>query len=1073
MSSKYLKIALKTLFIAVVLMVLVSIGVTVSLMMMQHTGRLRALLARSFPDVSIVYKTVHVGWHHGSPELNLDQVLILDKTVMTEPLILGHVTIDFSILSSLFHWQVVTSNLAITDVTLSAREDALGQFQLQGFKSTGTTPTKLDPKVLNWFLIQSHIELNNIALNVLFHHQHKRTLVLDQAVWMKRLAYRLRVEAHLQEMPGSEFQVLSRVDVPEDPSVFEQWAFNFKGMVRGKSFVPLFPMELGYGLSWLSGGGFVGFDGVFNHGALQRLHIEPNLQDLRLGRAGVNALVAKNLHEDILWQQVGGGGWSFDLAPIEAAGEQTPSTGHLSIHYAPNDPQYIWHVAAEKVDMNVLSTWINFGFASTTETEKLWEWVKPVGMIQGLTLDMGPMAGQAHFLGTQMQMSGNPMFPQGWPAGNYALAARWTKDTARKAWQVNLQNISVIQPNINFKIQGNVTVPLSHPQAPIVNLTASVAGQHLEAVKAYYIPATHLSPGLRHWLTAGLVALPEVTGTLVWKGSLSALPYRHNEGLFDLKLQLQGASLLPDKGWPLIEHINATMLFHNKRMTIEGNAATQGVPLEHIQFNLADIAPDQPEMITIRGQAKPTGLESLAYLASMPIVHPETQAVLKQMRVTGSIAALIKILIPVDDKADALTVTGDIQFKHNDVYFDVKKDKKPFLANVTGPAHFEDDVFSSPGLMFTAAKQAVTGVIPASPLSHLNVIIHHVALLGQNLDPLNLSLVFGEAAGFRINLSAAALEGYLVLPQGTGPVQGHFSAIHFQPQTPQNLLPPKGPTEAKVSPFLLGKLLKNLPALHLEVDHFWYGDKDLGTLGWDSAPIKRGILLEKMSLTSKSVILTAEGAVQSQRGQDHFDVNAHFSGKNYGDFISNLGYPGVISQGSGIIDFNLSWLGISPFQAQTLNGATEFNLKNGRFLKANTGFARIFGLFSLDTIINTLSFNFKKMLGGGLNFDTLQGNYTIHQGLAKTDNFILDGPSVRLSMKGQVDLVHSTVEQEVKITPQLGGSLAIAAGVIGTPIAGVAVWFADKLLSNTVLKNTGMVMQVTGPLNSPTVSVIK
>ena len=76
---------------------------------------------------------------------------------------------------------------------------------------------------------------------------------------------------------------------------------------------------------------------------------------------------------------------------------------------------------------------------------------------------------------------------------------------------------------------------------------------------------------------------------------------------------------------------------------------------------------------------------------------------------------------------------------------------------------------------------------------------------------------------------------------------------------------------------------------------------------------------------------------------------------------------------------------------------------------------------------------------------------------------------MNLLLRGDINLKAKTVNQQVVVMPQIGGGLAVAAGVIGGPIVGVATWVADKVLTSTILKDKGILLSVTGPWSDPVV----
>ena len=72
-------------------------------------------------------------------------------------------------------------------------------------------------------------------------------------------------------------------------------------------------------------------------------------------------------------------------------------------------------------------------------------------------------------------------------------------------------------------------------------------------------------------------------------------------------------------------------------------------------------------------------------------------------------------------------------------------------------------------------------------------------------------------------------------------------------------------------------------------------------------------------------------------------------------------------------------------------------------------------------------------------------------------------------LRGDINLADKTLDQNVVVMPQVGGGIALAAGLIGGPIVGVATWVADKVLTSTVLRDHGLLFHVSRPWDNPVV----
>ncbi|MCX7122079.1 MAG: DUF3971 domain-containing protein, partial [Gammaproteobacteria bacterium] len=606
-----------------------------------------------------------------------------------------------------------------------------------------------------------------------------------------------------------------------------------------------------------------------------------------------------------------------------------------------------------------------------------------------------------------------------------------------------------------------------NPENPILNLKAHFTGKNLDQVKALYIPEGAVSPALNTWLQEGLVKLPLVSGDMIFQGAVKGFPYAHGKGLFNLEIHVKNGEIAPYAKWPNITNINADLLFHNQTFTIDAkNVKTLNIPISTVHFEIADLRPASHDPIEITGASHLTGAQAFAYLAAMPLTPSGVDQFLRSSNLTGVLDLAIKLNIPLE-KSDPIVVAGTVNLNQNN-WFVNKNNKAPLLGNLKGQIQFVNQMISGINLSVQTMSQPIRFSILTSPIENLKFLISSFRIFGQVFNQVQLGIA-PEESHILFNLNGPEIVGAVNFEGQNDPVSAHFSALHLSSieSTASPLLTEGAASLPKVA--FLGNAVSGLPVITFSIDHLFYNGQDLGMIHWGSSPLKNGILIQQFILSSAPIQINAGGSVQTIDNQDHISVNGHFNTKNYGLVLKELGYPGVLNNGSGPIDLNLSWAGGLKMDYTTLNGSMKFNIDNGEFLQINTGFAKIFGLFSLDSIINTLSFNFQKVFGSGLSFDALSGSYAIQNGIASTSDFRLSGSALNMTMKGQINLVNDTINQKVTVMPQLGTGIAVAAGIVATPIAGVAAWFLDKILTNTILRNVGVVLSVTGPLSNPKV----
>ena len=84
-----------------------------------------------------------------------------------------------------------------------------------------------------------------------------------------------------------------------------------------------------------------------------------------------------------------------------------------------------------------------------------------------------------------------------------------------------------------------------------------------------------------------------------------------------------------------------------------------------------------------------------------------------------------------------------------------------------------------------------------------------------------------------------------------------------------------------------------------------------------------------------------------------------------------------------------------------------------------------------------------------------------------TDNFEITGPSAQVKMKGEVSLPQETQNLSLRIVPEVGESVALAATVLGTPVIGLSTLLLSKVLKNPFGQVVAYEYQVTGTWDNP------
>ncbi len=175
-----------------------------------------------------------------------------------------------------------------------------------------------------------------------------------------------------------------------------------------------------------------------------------------------------------------------------------------------------------------------------------------------------------------------------------------------------------------------------------------------------------------------------------------------------------------------------------------------------------------------------------------------------------------------------------------------------------------------------------------------------------------------------------------------------------------------------------------------------------------------------------------------------------------------------MARGATEATLNAEWAGALPdFTLQRLTGTLNLQVGPGQLLDINPGLGRIMGLFNVQNLSRRLSLDFSDLLQPGASFDRITGDLTFGNGQARTDNLTIEAPSARVEFRGRAGLTARDYDQHITVTPSLGGTLPIAGALAGGPLAGAAVFVAERLLQKGIEQATRYRYRLHGSWDDP------
>ena len=268
------------------------------------------------------------------------------------------------------------------------------------------------------------------------------------------------------------------------------------------------------------------------------------------------------------------------------------------------------------------------------------------------------------------------------------------------------------------------------------------------------------------------------------------------------------------------------------------------------------------------------------------------------------------------------------------------------------------------------------------------------------------------------------------------------------------------------------------PQVKFAVASISKGQQQLGS--WQGVLLRDQGGYAAKNLTAKLADMTITGAagwVVNDSAKPVSYINLQAKGQDAGKPLAALGYQAVLESQLAQLSANLNWHGYPwSLRSDRLNGQLSFLLKQGRITEAGTSgnFLRIFGLLNLNTLVRRLQLNFSDLVEQGLVYDRVSARYSLTNGVAQSVEALrLDGPSARVTMRGNIDLRNKTLNQVMQVELPLTSNAPLAALLLGAPqVAGVA-FIVDALIGDQIQQLTALRYQVSGSWDDPQIQVPK
>ncbi|MCV6637557.1 AsmA-like C-terminal region-containing protein [Candidatus Albibeggiatoa sp. nov. NOAA] len=355
------------------------------------------------------------------------------------------------------------------------------------------------------------------------------------------------------------------------------------------------------------------------------------------------------------------------------------------------------------------------------------------------------------------------------------------------------------------------------------------------------------------------------------------------------------------------------------------------------------------------------------------------------------------------------------------------------------------------------------GDSPLLPID-IQLRLEQLGLWTQQLNQVKATLTHRESL-WRIFVNSQAMVGQLQYDTKQDRVNAQIK--HFKMTAPQKQYTDYEP-KALTNPF-------EFPEVSAHIDKLTFSNKELGNVNLYVKPHPKGWELELFEAKARGLNIQAKGLWTYQPSKANSALEVELHSADTGELLKRLGYPEPpIKQGftEGLLE--VQWLGgFDDFDLKTMQGHLRLLMTQGEIVDVDPGVGRIFGLFDVLILPKRLLLDFRDITDKGLRFDSLVGEFDIQDGIASTNNVILQSPVAHVEMHGHTHFVEEYYNQTVKIIPHVSNTLPVAGTLVGGLGVGAVTLIIQKMLQSEIEKNLYYEYQVMGDWDDPQIKLIQ
>ena len=244
-------------------------------------------------------------------------------------------------------------------------------------------------------------------------------------------------------------------------------------------------------------------------------------------------------------------------------------------------------------------------------------------------------------------------------------------------------------------------------------------------------------------------------------------------------------------------------------------------------------------------------------------------------------------------------------------------------------------------------------------------------------------------------------------------------------------------------------------------------NNDLGKVDVNLSRSATGMKIDQVRLNNTHGLFYGSGDWFLINGQSSTRLKGEFSSSDFGAFLKGLKLDSGIKDSKVSSQFDLSWKRAPyAFNFDTLNGQIDWRLTDGYLTEVSDQGSRIFSLLSLDSLVRKLQLDFRDIFAKGFFYEKIIGSFQLENGIAFTQDTLVDGGAGEITMQGYTDLNAQQLNYQIEFAPNVTSSLPVIVAWMVNPATALAALALDQVLTSAkVISN--IKFSLTGTLDDP------